>query len=124
MKIAIVGSRDFPNLDKVISKVQYLKELYQDDLVIISGGARGVDLTAQKEAERLGIKTEIFPADWDKHGKAAGMIRNHDIVKACDKVYAFWDGSSRGTLNTMNIARRQNKEVTVIGPEDTRLCLY
>ncbi len=124
MKIAIVGSRDYPDLDKVIAKVQHLKELYQDDLVIISGGARGVDMTAQKEAERLGIQTQIFPADWDRLGKQAGMIRNYDIVKACDKVIAFWDGISKGTLGTMNIARRQNKEVTVVLPETKKLSLY
>jgi predicted Rossmann fold nucleotide-binding protein DprA/Smf involved in DNA uptake len=126
MKIAIVGSRDYPDLDKVRKMIQDLNRIYLDDLVIVSGGARGADKVAELEAIRLGVKTEIYPVKswYDADGKynpAAGMIRNREIVNVCDKVIAFWDGKSHGTQGTINIANRQGKEVIVIVPSKLEL---
>jgi hypothetical protein len=52
--------------------------------------------------------TRLIP-DWKKHGRAAGIIRNTDIVKQADKVVAFWDGKSKGTQDTIGKARKANK---------------
>lgn len=95
MKVAIVGSRGYMDLDSVRTMVQELYNTYKGSLVIISGGARGVDITAETEARRLDVKCTIFLPDWHKYGKQAGMIRNYDIISACDIVYAFWDGELR-----------------------------
>jgi predicted Rossmann fold nucleotide-binding protein DprA/Smf involved in DNA uptake len=110
MKVAIVGSRTYPNLSKVRAYIQTLPP----DTVIVSGGARGVDKCAEKVAESIGLQTEIYPADWHKFGKSAGMKRNQQIVEASDRVVAFWDGQSRGTNNTIETAKKLGKEVTVI----------
>jgi predicted Rossmann fold nucleotide-binding protein DprA/Smf involved in DNA uptake len=109
MKVAIVGSREYPNLSKVRAYIQSLPI----DTVIVSGGARGVDKCAEKVAKSIGLQTEIYPADWHRLGKAAGIIRNQDIVYAADKVVAFWDGESKGTKNTIDTAKKLGKEVTV-----------
>ncbi len=45
-------------------------------------------------------------ADWDRLGRKAGPIRNAQIVFNADRVVAFWDGKSRGTLNTVVQADR------------------
>lgn len=115
-KVAIVGSRDYPRLDLVRQFVRNLPE----NAIVVSGGARGVDKTAQNEAEKHGWTTEIFPADWSKHGRAAGYIRNQDIVDAADVVVAFWDGQSRGTYHTINLAYEAGKEVIVINAAGRR----
>lgn len=39
----------------------------------------------------------IYEADWGKHGKAAGPIRNSKMIADADALVAFWDGKSRGT---------------------------
>jgi predicted Rossmann fold nucleotide-binding protein DprA/Smf involved in DNA uptake len=109
MKVAIVGSRAYPNLSKVRAYIQSLPL----DTIIVSGGARGVDKCAEKVAESIGLQTEIYPADWHKYGKAAGMKRNQQIVEASDRVVAFWDGESKGTKNTIDTAKKLGKEVTV-----------
>lgn len=120
MKIAIVGSRDYPNAKAVIS---YVEGIHPYDTVV-SGGARGVDTTAEQAARFCGLSVEVFPADWKKHGKAAGFIRNKEIVDFSDRVVAFWDGKSRGTLNTIEYARRAGKPVEIhsSSAESTRKC--
>lgn len=111
-RIAIVGSRDYPRRDQVIAFVRSLPR----DTVIISGGARGVDTWAAEEACARGMNVvEIFP-DWDRHGKSAGLIRNGQIVDQCDELVAFWDGTSRGTKNSIDRARHAGKPVRVFTP--------
>lgn len=116
MRVAIVGSREYPNREDVDKAVLYDLTEYPytlEDITVVSGGARGVDTWAEEEARRLGFKVLIFPADWDRHGKAAGMIRNREIVNNCDRVIAFWDGASRGTRATINMALDAGKSVDV-----------
>lgn len=110
MKIAIVGSRNYPHLERVWEYVQTLPP----DTVIISGGARGVDRTAEAAARKRGLPVMIFAAEWGKYGKAAGMIRNEYIVAVADQIIAFYDGTSRGTANTIDRARKAGKPVEVI----------
>lgn len=115
MKVAIVGSRDYPNLDAV---KEYIDSLPLDT-IIVSGGARGVDRTAENRAKERGMKTLVFKPDWSKGGYA-GIERNGDIVAACDVLVAFWDNKSPGTRNSINRARIVGKPVTIIyaGVED------
>jgi hypothetical protein len=110
MKVAIVGSREYPNLSKVRAYIQNPPI----NTVIVSGGARGVDKCAEKVATSIGLKTEIYLADWYRYGKAAGMKRNQQIVEASDRVVAFWDRESRGTKNSIDTDKKLGKEVTVI----------
>lgn len=109
-RLAIVGSRDYPNLEAVR---RYVREQHPTT-VIISGGARGVDRTAVEEAKRLGMLYEVYPADWDRYGKRAGYLRNETIVSKASEVTAFWDGHSRGTQHTIRLARAAGLPVQVI----------
>ena len=108
MKTAIIGSRNFTDY-------KLLKEYCSkfDITEVISGGARGADSLAENYAKENNIKLTVFPADWKKFGKSAGFIRNKDIIDNADFVIAFWDGESKGTLNSINIAKSQNKKVDI-----------
>lgn len=109
MKIAVVGSRDFPRLAEVRAFVAGLPR----DTVIVSGGARGVDTAAVDEARVRGMRYIVLPADWKTWGKRAGFMRNADIVEAADRIVAFWDGVSRGTPHTVRLAEAAGKPVEV-----------
>jgi len=111
-RVAIVGSRDWEDHQMVRD---YVYSLDEDDTVV-SGGARGVDQWAQIYAEERGLKTLIFPADWDTHGKKAGHLRNHDIVENCDRLVAFWNGSSPGTKHSSELARKTGKPALILLP--------
>lgn len=110
MKLAIVGSRDYEHLNLV----RYYVESLPPGTTIVSGGARGVDRTAEQTAKHCGLPVITFHANWKQYGKQAGMIRNADIINCADAVVAFWDGSSPGTRNSINRAKKANKPVTII----------
>lgn len=112
MNLAIVGSRDYPNLNEVVEYVNSLPL----DTVIVTGGARGVDDAAQFAAEARGMKVIVFKADWEKYGKAAGPIRNLEIEKNSNAVTAFWDLKSRGTLDCISNFRKSGKTVEIKVP--------
>jgi hypothetical protein len=129
MKIAIVGSRNF----KDIQKIKDLVNSFPADTIIISGGAPGVDTAAELAGKARGLQVLSIKAEWndlshsdafikiDSYGKKydakAGHRRNEDIIKAADEIYAFWDGVSKGTLNSIGHARRLNKKITIILPD-------
>ena len=83
-----------------------LNEIWPSE--IVSGGARGVDEYAEAWAKLKGVKSKIFKPDWSL-GKSAGAIRNRKIVDYCDQLIAFWDGKSKGTLISIEMAKSANK---------------
>ena len=115
VRVAIVGSREYPDWHQVYQYVETLPA----DAVVISGGARGVDRVAVEYARRRRLITEVYPADWETHGKSAGFIRNQTIVERADQIVAFWDGTSKGTADTIRRARAAGKPIMVIGPPAT-----
>ena len=111
MKILVCGSRHYliyPEFKK------YLEEM--DVTSMVSGGAQGADYLAQKYAEEKGIPIFIYPADWEKHGRAAGPIRNKQMLDEGkpDMVIAFWDRHSKGTKNMMDQAKKAGVPVKVV----------
>ena len=113
MKYAIIGSRSFNNYDKLKSILDIIRIEYSID-TIISGGASGADSLAEKYAKENNIPLVIYRAEWDKYGKRAGFIRNKYIIDDCDICIAFWDGKSKGTKHSIDLAKSSNKKVLII----------
>lgn len=112
MKISIIGSRTFNDYDFL--KQSILENIAINDIdVIVSGGAKGADKLGELFAEEFNKRTIIFLPDWEKYGKSAGFIRNADIIKNSDFVFAFWNGVSKGTLNSINTAKKLNKKIKI-----------
>lgn len=109
-RVAVVGSRNFSNY--TILKRYLLDYFYP--FFLISGGAKGADSLAQRFAENKHLDMKIFHPNWDKYGKRAGFLRNKKIVKNCDVVVAFWDGESKGTKNTIDLAKEAGKKVYIV----------
>jgi predicted Rossmann fold nucleotide-binding protein DprA/Smf involved in DNA uptake len=107
MRLAIVGSRDYPYLEQVRGYVRALSE----DTVVVTGGARGVDRVAEAEARQRGLVVDVRRAKWDEYGRGAGARRNRLLLDASDKVVAFWDGKSPGTIDTIKEALHRYLEV-------------
>lgn len=109
MRIIVCGGRDYVDEDHIFSVLDDFKKAYPD-LEIISGMARGADSIAVLWAANRGVKLHKVYADWDKHKKAAGFIRNKRMLDMNpDKVVAFAGGS--GTNHMMMIARKAKVEV-------------
>lgn len=108
MVVAIVGSRGI--------ETDFKEMLPQGIEKIISGGARGVDRTAERIAKEEGIAIEVLDPDYKTYGRKAPLIRNREIVERAELVFAVWDGRSRGTKFTMDEADRRGKGLLVYLP--------
>lgn len=113
IKLAIVGSRSFSDKSIFDRTMLRLEEEYEIS-TIVSGGARGADSMGENYADRNGIDKIIFRPDWNKYGKAAGFIRNEDIIKNCDVCVAFWDGGSHGTKHDIDLCEKYNKKCYIV----------
>lgn len=109
-RIAVVGSREFPDMALVRLWVQ--DEMLPGDL-LISGGAWGVDTEAAATHQARGGTVKTERPDWSV-GKKAGPLRNREIVAQAERVVAFWDGKSRGTRSTIDEALKQQKHLEVL----------
>lgn len=111
MKLAVVGSRSL----EIHDLGRYLPAGVTE---IVSGGAKGVDSSARRYALDSGIVlTEILPK-YGLYGKRAPLLRDDEIAACCDRMLAFWDGRSRGTVYTVKIAQKLGKPVTMIRIEN------
>lgn len=101
--------------------LMYELERSPEGMVVIHGGAKGADAMADHWAsivQRMGlpVKVESHNADWDRHGKAAGPIRNQEMVDAgADVCLAFPLGESRGTRHCMKAAEQAGIPVIKYG---------
>ena len=116
-KVVVAGGRNFDNYELLKNKLDVLlskKKEEGEEIVIISGGARGADSLGEKYAREKGLKLDVFKANWDKFGKRAGIIRNREMGENCDGVVVFWDGVSRGSKNMIEVGNELGKIVKVV----------
>lgn len=114
MRLAVIGSRDFTDYHLMRFVLCVYHEEANGNLQIVSGGARGADRLSEKFAEEFDLDVKIFLAEWHKYGKSAGYRRNAEIVDHATELVAFWDGKSKGTEHSINLARKAGKKVVVI----------
>jgi hypothetical protein len=84
-----------------------------ETIVIVHGGAHGVDSIAGNYARDFGYVEEVYLPDWKTHGKKAGFLRNAIMADVCDACLAVHDGVSKGTLNSINHIKRMGKPLKV-----------
>jgi len=88
--------------------------------VIINGGASGADTLSTLWANDRGVTCETKYADWRKHGRAAGIVRNAEMLDSgIDLVVAFPGGS--GTRDMINRSKKSGIEVVEIKIIDDKL---
>ena len=112
MKVIIAGGRNFNDYkklcqfcDKVLSN--------QTEIEIVSGTANGADKLGEKYANDKKYPIKQFPANWNKYGKSAGYKRNMQMAKYADALIAFWDGTSKGTMHMINLAKQFNLKIRI-----------
>jgi len=114
-RLLICGDRHWSNGDFILKELTRLHQLTPIE-VVIEGEAKGADTLARLAAESLQIPVLRFPARWSEYGRAAGPIRNRQMLEdgkpTC--VVAFHNNLhlSRGTANMVRLA--QTKRIPVI----------
>lgn len=115
MKVIIAGGIDFNQYQLLKLKCDaILSNTNKASIEIISGGANGADKLGEQYAKQKGYPMRRFEANWDLDGKAAGPIRNRKMAEYADCLIAFWNGSSRGTKNMIEVATQLGLKVRVV----------
>jgi hypothetical protein len=113
--VLVCGSRKVADPGATRQAIDARLSLLPTDATIIHGAAHGVDMWADGIAYSRGLKTRVFVADWEQHGRSAGILRNNLMLDLNpDLVIAFWDGESRGTKHTIEEAERRRIPVEII----------
>lgn len=112
MKIIIAGGRDY-----LPTRLHALQIAYRLGLLgcteVVSGRAKGADRFGEQIADLLGLPTVGFPADWDKHGRGAGPIRNKEMADYADALIVLPGG--KGTANMISQAVAKGIPIYQIG---------
>lgn len=112
MRLLICGDRNWNN----ISLIRAWVETHLPIDVVIHGNARGADRLGAQVALELGIKVISFPAKWNEYGRAAGPIRNQQMLDEGnpDFIIAFHNDirNSKGTKDM--ITRAQNHAIDYV----------
>lgn len=111
MILVVSGSRTITNKEFINKALMNMP--MGDVREVVHGGCRGPDSIFHDLLDgHLPIK--VFPADWHKHGRSAGPIRNAQMAEYGDALLAVWDGNSRGTMNMIKEMQRRGKPVAVV----------
>lgn len=111
MKVLVCGGRDFNDAMTLGSWLGGIHKNNGPITLLIEGGARGADFMAKEFAKWMGIPVKTFEADWNRHGKRAGPLRNKQMLEEGkpDLVVAFEGG--KGTANMVEQAKAAGVKV-------------
>ena len=112
MSVIIAGSRNL-----VITTEELESIINESGLCIktlINGGYHtGIDAVAREYAKLHNIRTEIYSANWNDHGPAAGPIRNRLMASKAEALIAVYRERTPGTQNMILEAKKRKLRVFV-----------
>lgn len=116
LRVLITGARNFSNRELIRKTLNNILEFFVKEnpekspssITLISGNCpRGADLMCEEIAEKLGFAVERYPAQWETHGKAAGLIRNQEMVDSSfDVLIAFPTDEAKGTWDCVRRGKK------------------
>lgn len=110
LRVLVTGSRSWTAREEVYGVLDELRP----DIVIHGGCPTGADAMASAWCQLHGVAEDVFPADWEVHGRRAGYLRNQAMIdEGPDLVVAFRREGSRGTQMTIDLARKAGLQVRI-----------
>ncbi|MBE0508015.1 MAG: DUF2493 domain-containing protein [Marinospirillum sp.] len=97
----------FSHLDALLSKLDPAQ------VAIVSGMAAGADMIGHEYAKARGMAVIEMPADWGKHGKRAGYLRNEAMAEIATHAVVYYDGQSKGSAHMIDIAQKKQLNLRV-----------
>ncbi len=105
--ILVCGDRKGFDIHRIMQWVSKLPK----DTVVVHGDCQGVDEQAGSAARNHELEVHSYPADWAKYGRAAGPIRNQQMLddEQPNLVVAFHSNfeKSKGTKNMLEQADKR-----------------
>lgn len=112
-RVLVCGGREFDDRDRAFAA---LDEHAWNVCVVIHGAAIGADTLAGEWAEARGVLVEAYPADWITHRRAAGPIRNRQMLNEGRPDLVIALPGARGTAHMVRIAREAGVRVIEVKP--------
>lgn len=113
MTVLVCGGRGYTDWDTFCRSMDFI-HAQTPITAVVHGNARGADSFGKAWAITHGIPHHPYPADWRTHGKAAGAIRNQQMLdsEAIDVVVSFPGGN--GTADMVRRATRAGIPINVV----------
>lgn len=115
MKLIIAGGRDLFITNQFLDAIfdyHFPVDIYEEyPDKIVSGKCEGIDFCGEEWAKSRNISIKSFPADWKRHGKSAGPIRNSQMAEYADALLLIWDGKSRGSSSMKEEMEKLDKPI-------------
>ncbi len=108
MKLIVAGGRDYKLNDEDYHNLAII-HWHCSITEIVSGGASGADKCGEIFAASRKLPVKVFPADWKKHGRKAGPLRNKEMAEYADAVALFPGG--RGTASMKQEAEKAGIDI-------------
>jgi len=116
--ILVTGDRNWADKERIYWTLSQIDSEETFVPFLIHGNANGADKMAADCAYDLGWRCKSVPAQWEKYGRAAGPIRNQQMLDMNpDLVIAFHEDleNSKGTKDMVNRAKKKGVKVIHIG---------
>jgi YspA, cpYpsA-related SLOG family len=112
MRVLVTGGRDFSDRTLLFEALDRLHAAH-GFTVLIHGDANGADRLSGEWATARGVSVEAHPADWKRHGRAAGPIRNQMMLEEKPELVVAFPGG-KGTADMVSKARQAGLEVVMV----------
>lgn len=102
LTVLVCGGREYVDLDHVYRVLDEVRPTR-----VVCGGATGADSLAESWADDRGVDKAVYPADWEKYGRRAGVIRNAEMLirEEVDLVVAFPGGKGTSDMVSRAVKR-------------------
>lgn len=118
IRVIVAGGRDFDDYAKLKAVLDATFADRNQSIEIVSGHAKGADMLGERYAFEKNIPCKVFPAEWNKYPIRAGFIRNSQMteyaMRETPMLIAFWNGTSHGTADTIEKAKKANIECVIV----------
>lgn len=110
-RVAVAGCRHYENYEEAKKYIDFcISEIRKKyTIIFVSGGCRGADALGERYAAENGFMAEIYPAVWEKYGRAAGPKRNKKSPKSAIILSAFGTGKARVQNHLFNLPKKQER---------------
>lgn len=113
-RLLVCGGRDFSDRNLMFAVLYALKDPKLPPITtVIHGGAPGADTLAGEWAMHASIETACFAANWGLHGRAAGPIRNQEMLDLGKPTVVVAFPGGKGTRDMTSRAHKQREVVGI-----------
>jgi hypothetical protein len=113
VRVLVTGGRTFNDRNWLWAGLDLLHREVRPITEIIEGGATGADVRAGEWARARGIPCTVMPAQWELHGRSAGIIRNIEMAELKPDLVLVCPGG-KGTAHMQETAQKRGLKIALL----------